>query len=350
MQEFTLYGKHSSLYEYAKMMIFKQAEKAGLQLKINEVSDTDQFIESGIMSIPAAKVNGQMIERGDRGINNFISEVNYKLLKRNNFGKMRKVIVPIDFSETSKCAFEYARHLNQYLNGVIKLLHVHTVGNAPVSNRLEDEKKLETYINNFEGPWHIEYDDLLIDSEFKTGIVEKEILAYANEVNSNWIVMGSRRDVNTSQMICGTIATKVAKNAKSPVLVIPGRKHFSPFNKIAYCVDNDFMDTNAMEELALIAGKLKSEIHLIRVDQQDGYCVNNLLEIWQEYFKDNKIIFHNVQGVDISKAINEYANEQEIDLIALSKSKRGFFEELFHKSVTKRMVLSSEKPVLIFHK
>lgn len=350
MQEFTLYGKHSSLFEYAKMMIIKQAEKAGLQLKINEVTDTDAFIEKGIMSIPAAKVNGEMIERRGRGINTFISEVNFKLLKRNNFGKMRKVIVPIDFSEPSESAFEYARHLNEHLKGVMKLLHVQSSANIQESERMETERRLEAYKNNFEGPWHIGFEELLIDSEIRVGTVENEILAYSEEVDKNWIVMGARRDVETKDMICGTIASKVAKNAKSPVLIIPGGHAFMPFNKIAYCVDNDFMDTNAMEEIALIAEKLKSEIHLIRVDQQDNYDETKLLEIWKEYFENNNVSFHQLKGNDISEAINEYVNENEIDLIALSKAKRGFIQELLHKSITKRMVLSTDKPLLIFHK
>lgn len=350
MQEFTLYGKHSSLFEYAKMMIVKQAEKAGLQLKINEVTDTDEFLEKGILSIPAVQVNGEVIERRGRGINSFISEVNYKLLKRNNFGKMRKVIVPIDFSEPSESAYEFARNLNEYLKGVIKLLHVQKPGNIQESVRIENEKQLESYKNSFEGDWHIDFEELLIDTEIRTGTVENEILEYSDEVENNWIVMGARRDVDTPNMVCGTIASKIAKNATVPVLIIPEGHPFIPFNKIAYCVDNDFMDTNAMEEIALIADKLKSEIHLIRVDQQDGYDETKLLEIWKEYFKNNKVSFHQLKGSNIPNAINEYVNENEIDLIALSKAKRGFIQELFHKSITKRMVMSTDKPLLIFHK
>ncbi len=354
MQEFTLYGKPSSLYEYAKMMILKQAERAGVQLKIREISDTDAFINTGIMSIPAAKVDNEIIERGDRGINNFISEVNHKLLKQNNFGLMRKLIIPMDFSETSENALNYAHKLSKHTNSMLKLMHIYTpTDNAlsTVSNKKELEAKLESYIERFKRPWiGVGYDSLMIDQEFKIGLVDQEIVAYADSQKSSWIVMGVKRNVQNTGCKFGGMANKIAKNAKAPVLIIPEKALFSPLMKIAYCVDDDFMDTNVIEELTAIATKFDAEIHLVRAHTKKDYDETILLNSWKAYYSKTKVFFHTVDGLDLIKSITNFADEEGVDMIVMSRANRGFFGELFHRSITKGLVLTTEVPLLIFHK
>ena len=51
----------------------------------------------------------------------------------------------------------------------------------------------------------------------------------------------------------------------------------------------------------------------------------------------------------ILKGLNQYANENEIDIIAMVNVERNFLDSLFGKSLTKKMALSTRVPLMIIH-
>jgi nucleotide-binding universal stress UspA family protein len=55
------------------------------------------------------------------------------------------------------------------------------------------------------------------------------------------------------------------------------------------------------------------------------------------------------QAEDVAEGLEKYSNEANADLIVLFTTKRNIIEKLFHKSVTKDLVLHSKKPLLIYH-
>ena len=57
----TIYGTPSSKYEFLKHSIRKTAERAGIDLEVEEVMNVQEFIKNGIKSVPAIKMEKSVI-------------------------------------------------------------------------------------------------------------------------------------------------------------------------------------------------------------------------------------------------------------------------------------------------
>jgi hypothetical protein len=63
----------------------------------------------------------------------------------------------------------------------------------------------------------------------------------------------------------------------------------------------------------------------------------------------NELIMEVVEGDNAAMAIENYIVAEKIELLAMRAGDRGFFEDLFHKSVTKHVAMHTETPIIVFH-
>lgn len=52
---------------------------------------------------------------------------------------MKNILVPTDFSENSKCAFNYALELAEQLNAAITVVHIYHLSVKSISSKRDDE-------------------------------------------------------------------------------------------------------------------------------------------------------------------------------------------------------------------
>jgi len=57
--------------------------------------------------------------------------------------------------------------------------------------------------------------------------------------------------------------------------------------------------------------------------------------------------FKFIEDNDVEKGILKFVNDNNIDLLAVISRKRGFFERLFHKSISKKLAMHANVPILI---
>ena len=72
----------------------------------------------------------------------------------------------------------------------------------------------------------------------------------------------------------------------------------------------------------------------------------------KELIHDNK--FDNINEIivfqhSITEGLNEYALEEDLDLMVVHRRKRSFLQNLFHKSETKDLTIYSALPLLVIH-
>jgi hypothetical protein len=53
---------------------------------------------------------------------------------------------------------------------------------------------------------------------------------------------------------------------------------------------------------------------------------------------------------NINETINRFIQKENCDLLCMILRKKGFFESVFQKSITKAQVFSNQVPLLVFHK
>ena len=354
----TIYGKKSSTYEYMKMMLLNSAKESGIEIKLKEENEIEVFIKEQINHIPAIKVEGNIIEQEKKDINEYIKSVSKHLIKRSKHKTTTNYLVPIDYSEASENAVNFALQLSNYNNGIINLLHVY----KPIISNQEElgfeqieinsRKELEDFKNGIETEnLFLPPNTTLINSTFKVGYAAEQILSESLKHDNCLVIMGSTGNTGNMKNIFGSVSTYVAKNSKTNILVVPKNSKFEIPTKIAYCTENAQTDAYAIQNLTNFAKKFNSEIHLIHIrNQNEYYQEKEIINMFSNFYPKDMLEFAIIDSDDKIASINDYCNKNNIKLLSMRRNSRSVFENLFHKSFTKKMTINSRIPLLVLNR
>jgi nucleotide-binding universal stress UspA family protein len=139
--------------------------------------------------------------------------------------RFRTILCPVDFSENSLLAAEYAMTLAEETDAQLRLLHV--VSMPPGLEELElslAHVRAQVEVDRLR-----RLEDLIpaealsyctVQSAVRTGAVHREILAAADEQPSDLIVLGAHGRGAVDAAVFGSNAARVARGASCPVLVV----------------------------------------------------------------------------------------------------------------------------------
>ena len=142
---------------------------------------------------------------------------------------MKKIILPVDFSESTSKLMEYAIDFAKTVNAEITLIHVASsdkgfvvgdmgfqyfpdVEENEIRYELKELKKLEKYATEH---------GVTCNHILKHGIAGDTILEYANEINADYIVLGSHGRSGIYDVFIGSLTKEITKKSRIPVLVVP---------------------------------------------------------------------------------------------------------------------------------
>jgi len=145
---------------------------------------------------------------------------------------LERILVPVDFSDCSLDAFEYAVEVAQQAKASVMLLHVL----EPVSYGLDFDlghirsredvreswtKRLEELVSSHQHP------TMQVESRLRGGVPADSILDSAQTLPCDLIVMGTHGRRGASHAISGSVAEAVLRKARCPVIAVRSKK-FGP--------------------------------------------------------------------------------------------------------------------------
>jgi nucleotide-binding universal stress UspA family protein len=139
-----------------------------------------------------------------------------------------KLLVPIDGSDHSKKAFNFALTISKGQNAEIVLLNVQPAFNTPNVKRFLSTQQVQEYqeelsaeafqktlfnLNNLEG--------VHITKRVRIGDPSNEICKEAQEIKASVIIMGNRGLGSFKSAVMGSVSYSVIHNAMCPVTLFP---------------------------------------------------------------------------------------------------------------------------------
>src|SRR5215216_1272745 len=137
--------------------------------------------------------------------------------------KIKRILVPVDFSDWSHKAFHYAIHFGRQFNAEIILLHVIvSVPPPPEMVILEREQLSAKYFENSAkelARWRKEVvPKVAVKAVTRSGTAaHHEIVEAARESNCDLIIIGNRGRTGLARMLLGGTAEPVVRHAPCPV-------------------------------------------------------------------------------------------------------------------------------------
>ena len=144
--------------------------------------------------------------------------------------EIRRILCPIDLSETSKPAFEYAVALAAQLGAELELLHVYQLpayalpeGGLEILAGLEVEleNRLQQQLDEFAK--HSTEPSVKITTVLVTGVPYVEIIRAAKQRKADLIVIGTHGRTGLAHLLIGSVAERVIRTSEVPVLSIRTR-------------------------------------------------------------------------------------------------------------------------------
>lgn len=150
---------------------------------------------------------------------------------RNDSIRINRILVAVDFSESSRKALQYAVGFAKEFGGSITLVHVLNVpygaGEAAMvvefeafqkSFHLDAEKKMASLLAEFAG-------SVEADTVITTGGPYREIIKLADERQIDLIVVGTHGRTGIGHFLLGSTAERIVRHAHTPVLVVRDKEH-----------------------------------------------------------------------------------------------------------------------------
>ncbi len=276
---------------------------------------------------------------------------------------MKKILVPIDFSKYSKDAFHFATEVARNLNLSLKVINIYGRASAPFLNNGQTRDKDKEQELNVQLQQFIQTTPAKKPSQILTKIkIETEVIFNPDVTNHIaqmtreeeiiMVILGTRGYHNATDNMYGSIASGVTQRSHCPVILIPEGTKYQGFKKIMYASNYESMDEQKLNQIIDFGNLFRTTMHFVHIDQGDNFkTVENL--IFEKLYEKGDPAFSfnvvNIENKSVQGGLNQYAYDNDIDLIVLVNRHRRFFENIRGRSLTQKMALSTQLPLMVFH-
>jgi nucleotide-binding universal stress UspA family protein len=274
---------------------------------------------------------------------------------------MRNILIPTDFSANAMNALKYAAELfkydicnffimHAYQDEIFKdeeLIQQETLVKVTQQVSKKSQSNLEKVLKDIKkaspNPRHnfsvISANNMLVDEADK--IVDEE--------NIDIVVMGTRGNTNDKKLTFGSHTLQVLRYVQCPVLAIP--ENYIGIQPRHILFPTNYLIPYKRRELKLLcelAVPYRAIIDMLYVSSSDKLSIRQQNN--QSFLKDelckNQVNIKTVKNENITNAICNYIEENDVDLLVMVNTRHSFFENIFFKSKIDEISLRIDIPFL----
>ncbi len=273
---------------------------------------------------------------------------------------IRKILVPVDFSETGKLALEHASFLARLAKADLHLLHVmpameyHFEIPEPVmriENHAQVNKIVEQKLAELVEEVRINY-GCKATASFSNGKVAHEIVEEVKEENIDLIIMGTHGASGFEEFFIGSNAHKVVTVAPCPVITVQTHAVKLGFTNIVLPIDRTLHSREKTEYAIALAKLFMAKIHIVGLLEEDEDHGNEKLQIVldqvQHAIEKADVLFsrHTIKGDNLAVEALKYGASVNADLIVIMTEHESEMSGIFLGPRAKQIVNHSKIPVL----
>ena len=290
---------------------------------------------------------------------------------------MKKILIPVDFSECSDNACEYAYQLAKSTDASLRLVHVMYdpivqsdlpgygyTGNVSTTEsvlyriEIEARKSLRYLQERYETKAEMEGVNMDISLALRNGFPESEITDECEKWQPDLILMGTHGKGRMVQTLLGSVSARVMERVPAPVLAVPEGAHFNGIAQILYASGLEAGDSKNVCALGKLFEKQAPTISCVNVlwdsngrlmPWQYSAMKKDLEALIRKACPDGKLSFEILEGQKLPERLNGYIAEHNIDILVMAMHHRNLLEKVFSPSQTRKMLGQSRIPLLAMH-
>ena len=307
----------------------------------------------------------QIIEKVD-----FSSQVEDELKETRN-----EVLIPVDFSDYSLTACEFGFRLADDLDCTVKLLHAFFTPFYPASVPFGDsftlqatdkdiykdvkaktENEMAALVSRIESEIaagsipDVSYKTVLVE-----GLPEEEIISYSKKMRPTAIVMGTRGRNAKDLDLIGSVTAEVMEGCRTPIFAIPEgttMRGLSAMKRIVFMTNFQEREFKAFDIMMKFLKPYPLKIYLAHIAKKEDVWneikLSGIQKRFAELYPQVETAYKLIdQNEGLEESLEKFVDENKIDLISLSSSRRNIFARMFNPGIARRMLFHSDTPLLV---
>lgn len=275
---------------------------------------------------------------------------------------MKKILVPVDFSECSANALKVAATIAKKQDADIVVLHMIGLSESLATGATKEEYEIMHYIKLVERRF-----EEFLDKDYLKGIkITDTVYNYQNfnaindvakEHEASLIIMGSHGTSGFNEMFVGSNTEKVVRTSEIPVLVVKGEPKNFTLDSAIFVSDFSVNSVNVYKRAMKFFTEFNTKVELVYINlPADKFRSNNQLK---KRFRDfmteaedgsidrlDDILIYNDYSVE--SGVFNYSETTRTSLITIPTHGRRGLAHFFSGSIGEDIVNRSDIPVLTF--
>lgn len=280
--------------------------------------------------------------------------------------KKLKIIVATDYSDVALNAEKFAFQFAESSNAILYMVHIYDIPISSTPSRPDDLIKsnqqlkaaelgaLEHKKNSLYSEFNVSEKKLQVECIVNTGNAAKQIIKLAEEIDADFIVVGTHGASKFREIILGSNTWSVIKKACIPVLAIPNYVKYSDFKNIVFACEYREGEVPVINYLVHLAKKFDATLTLLHISnsvfskQNELNMLDNFKLLLKEKIDYPKLEFKIERYGNIIEGLNDFCIQTKADLLVMSHEPTFIWEKILNKgsSITRKMTFHSNVPLM----
>ncbi|MEM6641872.1 MAG: universal stress protein [Bacteroidota bacterium] len=275
---------------------------------------------------------------------------------------MKRILVPVDFSETSIYAAKFAAEFSQLVQGELTLLHIleaPSIGFKPLGKKdqgdlasLYHQAFIEGVNNRLEElKEELEHKGAEIKILLKQGHAFDFMKKTMEEVETDLVIMGSKGASGLKEIFIGSNASRMVRYAECPVIVIKEETHLSEFTSIVFATDASIEQDQLSANVKTVQKLLKLDLHVLKVTTPYSWLEPSQVDAQLQRFVDRnrmeEFATHQISADYVDDGAIKFAELNNSGMIIIGTHARKGLGHLIGGSISESIVNESKIPIMV---
>lgn len=274
---------------------------------------------------------------------------------------MKKILIPVDFSDLSRHALELAIRLQQVLDAQLHFVHVITLPShillTPEGDLFDDdemditqlklehataERRLSAWLQPVGA--HVSY-------RIAYGHVNETLLQETRRIGATMVLMGTHGAFGMKELLNGSHAEYLAMHADMPILSLKGEAG-KAIRKMVLAADFTATLPKNLDLFVALRQALQAELYLLQIQlkgkKRSEVEIQQKMTAFAEAHALEDVAYAIFPADDLEEGIVRFAADNNIDLLAIGSMQRTGLNKLINGCISADLVNHAEKPIFTF--
>lgn len=264
-----------------------------------------------------------------------------------------KIVTPIDFSDNSLNALDFAISLTNKKGGEIVLVHVIEAVFDFASQASVALESMHRDANELMQKTLVKYQgsNLKFTTIIKEGTASIAVARIAREMNATLIVMGTQGTSGIRLTLMGFTTINLIKESTIPVLVVPADSNASDIRKVALALEFASHEEKFIDWVIDMSIRWDLGIEFVHVQTADDFEEEPGVQKLEDFIAVNHqglpLKIHTFYAKVPVEGLDQFLEENENVILVMCHEHKNLWEQVLSRSQTIEMVFHSKVPLLV---